>query len=153
MSGRRCQQTESWEPNADTNRFGTLIAELSNQFVRGKDEYPKDITSACGMLVNYTASINTRPRHINTHSAAPRAPATPAASAPPSVVPDTSAMTYAQVQSGATAGVNGITHEEITCYHCTGMATTRPTARTIERRRHHSDAGRLRPGADQCARY
>ena len=37
--------------NADTNCYGTLIADLSNQFARGKDEYPKDITSACGMLV------------------------------------------------------------------------------------------------------
>lgn len=46
--------------NADTDRYGTLIAELSNQFACGKNEYPEDITSACGMLVNYTAPNNTR---------------------------------------------------------------------------------------------
>ena len=81
--------------NADTNRFGTLIAELLNQFARGKDEYPKDIESACRMLVNYTLPTITRPRHANTHSAAPRT-TTPAATATFSVAPETSAMPFAQ---------------------------------------------------------
>lgn len=27
-------------------------------------------------------------------------------------------MTFARAQSGATAGVNGVTHEEVTCYNC-----------------------------------
>ena len=64
--------------NADTNRCGTLIADLSNQYARGKDEYPKDITAACGMLVNYTSPYNTGPRQSSTQSTT-RTPATAAA--------------------------------------------------------------------------
>ena len=105
--------------NADTDRYGTLIADLSNQYARGKDEYPKDITAACGMLVNYTAPYNTRPRQNNTQSTARNSTpaATPTAAATTvTVAPATSAMTFAQ--SSATAGTNGVTHEDVTCYNC-----------------------------------
>ena len=45
--------------NADPTRYGTLITELSNQYARGKDEYSTDLTSAYGLLVNYTTPANT----------------------------------------------------------------------------------------------
>lgn len=32
---------------ADPTRYGTLIAELANQYTMGTDRYPNDITSAC----------------------------------------------------------------------------------------------------------
>ena len=105
--------------NADTDRYGTLIADLSNQYARGKDEYPKDITAACGMLVNYTSPYNTRPRQSNTQSTtrnpAPAAATTVAAPSAP-VDAATSAMTFAQ-SAATTAGTNGVTHEHVTCYN------------------------------------
>ena len=38
---------------ADPTKYGTLIADLSNQFVKGKDEYPKDMASAESLLEVY----------------------------------------------------------------------------------------------------
>jgi hypothetical protein len=38
---------------ADPTRYGTLIADLSNQYAMGIDNYPVDITSAYSLLVNY----------------------------------------------------------------------------------------------------
>jgi hypothetical protein len=93
--------------NADPTRYGTLTAELSNMYARGKDEYPTDLTSACGMLVNYTMPANARDRHHY---------------APSTIRPqnyESSAMTFAQ--RGAIPGTNGITHEGITCYNCNSM--------------------------------
>jgi hypothetical protein len=87
--------------NADPTRYGALIDELLNMYARGKDEYPTDLTLACGMLVNYTVPTNTRVRNPDT--AAIR-----------SVNPESSAMTFAQ--RGTVAGTNGITHEGITLF-------------------------------------
>ena len=103
--------------NADTDRYGTLIADLYNQYARGKDEYPRYITSACGMLVvNYMPPINTRARHAPAPSAA-RAPApAPVATASVAAAPETSVMTFAQ--SASVAGTNGLIHEEVTCFNC-----------------------------------
>jgi Zinc knuckle len=104
--------------NADTTRYGALIADLLNQYARGRDEYPKDITAACGMLVNYTPPVNTRPRNVSATST-PRATApatTPAAATTSSTAPETSAMTFAQ--NSLSAGTNGLTHEGATCFHC-----------------------------------
>jgi Zinc knuckle len=39
--------------NADKARFGTLIAQLANQFLLGHNEYPSDLTEAQGLLTNY----------------------------------------------------------------------------------------------------
>jgi hypothetical protein len=90
--------------NADPTRDGTLTAELSNIYARGKDEYPTDLTSACGMLVNYTMPANARARHYN-------APSTIRAQNS-----ESSAMTLAQRDT--IPGTNGITHKGITCYNC-----------------------------------
>lgn len=35
---------------ADPTKYGTLIAELSNQFIRGKDKYPMGMASAESLL-------------------------------------------------------------------------------------------------------
>jgi hypothetical protein len=40
---------------SDKRRYGTLIADLSNQHTHGNSQYPKDITEAYSMLVNYKA--------------------------------------------------------------------------------------------------
>ena len=108
--------------NADTHRYGTLIADLSNQFARGKDEYPKDITFACGMLVNrelYGADQHetTSYQRKLVHEYTARS-IHPTGSSRSQRRTEISAMTFAQAPSGATAGVNGVTHDEITCYNC-----------------------------------
>ena len=102
--------------NADTDRYGTLIADLYNQYARGKDKYSRDITSACEMLVNYMPPINTRARQAPVPSSARAPAAAPAATAPVAAAPETSAMRFAQ--SATVAGTNGLTHEEITCFNC-----------------------------------
>lgn len=88
----------------DHTRYGTLGAELANQYTMGKDDYPEDMTSAYSMLVNYRTPAN-RPRG-NT------APAQITTAVPP----ESSAMTFAQ--RGSTGGVDGVTHTGITCYNC-----------------------------------
>jgi hypothetical protein len=48
---------------ADPTLYGTLVAELSNQFARGRNDYPRDLTSAYSLLVNYRTPANARPRN------------------------------------------------------------------------------------------
>ena len=93
---------------ADPTRYGTLIAELSNQFATGKDNYPNDITGAYSMLVTYRSPSNHRPRGTQTHQTG--------ATAPPA---DASAMTFAQ--QGSVGGIDGVVYDGITCYNCQGM--------------------------------
>jgi Zinc knuckle len=94
---------------ADPTRYGTLIAELSNQYAMGKDEYPTDISSAYSLLVNYKTPANTRARDER-RNLAPPATAQPTG-------PEASALTFSQKTSGV-AGTDGIVHERITCYNC-----------------------------------
>ena len=93
---------------ADPTRYGTLIAELSNQYAMGKDEYPTDISSAYSLLVNYKTPTNARGRNFP-----PQAP-----SAPPSTTQqptsEASGITFAQ----AVAGHNGVVHDSVTCFNC-----------------------------------
>jgi Zinc knuckle len=94
--------------SADPTRYGTLIADLSNQYAMGKDEYPTDLSSAYSLLVNYTTPANAKERQTPNTTL-------------PSVVhtataPEASAMTFAQ----ATAGTNGVVHSTVTCYKCQG---------------------------------
>ena len=92
---------------ADPTRYGALITNLSNQFANGKDEYPLDVTSAYGLLVNYRNPENARARnagYVNNHSTS---------------APETSAMTFAQ--QALVPGNNGITHEGVQCYNCQSM--------------------------------
>lgn len=45
---------------SDPTRYGTLSADLSNQYASGKDEYPIDISAAYSLLVNYRTPTNAR---------------------------------------------------------------------------------------------
>jgi hypothetical protein len=40
---------------ADVKRYGSLIANVQNNFVTGHDKYPKDMSKAYDMLVNYVS--------------------------------------------------------------------------------------------------
>lgn len=39
--------------NADPVRYGTLLADLNNQYSRGNDQFPRDLTTAYSLLVNF----------------------------------------------------------------------------------------------------
>jgi hypothetical protein len=45
---------------SDQTRYGTLLADLSNNFAMGKDEYPHDLSAAYTLLVNYVTQANAR---------------------------------------------------------------------------------------------
>ena len=47
----------------DPTTYGTLIAELFNQFVKGKDKCPEDMASAATMLELYKPPVNQPARH------------------------------------------------------------------------------------------
>lgn len=51
---------------ADPTRYGTLIAELSNQYAIGRNDYPADLNAAYSLLVNYRTPANAKPRNNNT---------------------------------------------------------------------------------------
>ena len=48
--------------NSDKRRYGTLITNISNKFVRGNDTYPTTLTGAYDYIVNYT-EINASTGH------------------------------------------------------------------------------------------
>jgi Zinc knuckle len=110
---RDCTLGAAFIRGSDPTRYGALVADLANQYNKGKDEYPKDITtSAYSMIVNYRAPTNATARNRNVEpTSSNHAPA-------PSVTsPESSAMTFAQRAPG-TPGTNGVTHEGVTCYRC-----------------------------------
>ena len=94
---------------ADTTRYGTLVAELSNDYAAGKEDNPTDIT-AYSRFVNYTTQVNDRPKSGATGNQY--------AMMTTSTSPEVSAMTFAQREG--TPGTNGLVHEGFTCYNCQG---------------------------------
>ena len=100
---------------ADKTRYGTLLAELSNQYAMGKDEYPTDISSAYSLLVNYKTPTNSNTRPP------PKPTPTPTPNTPPPTTSEASAMTlFAQRTAAGVAGTNGVLHDGITCFNCQG---------------------------------
>jgi hypothetical protein len=47
---------------ADRNRYGKLIEEIENDFLKGNNDYPKTPTEACNLLVNYRSYNNNQKR-------------------------------------------------------------------------------------------
>ena len=94
---------------ADPRRFGALIADLTNFYSRGNDEWPADLTEAYSMLVGYMP-----PPSKGGH-------AQPTAPAPVTTIFDdesvTTGMTFAQAR-GPVEGTDGTTLPGITCYNC-----------------------------------
>ena len=48
----------SFLKRADKSRYGTLWTDLENHYTRGTDQYPKDLTAAYNMLLNYRRQHN-----------------------------------------------------------------------------------------------
>jgi hypothetical protein len=85
---------------ADSRRYGGLWSELENNFSRGQDHYPADLTSAYNLLLNYKAApIQRAPRRENNDEA------------------EVSGMCFLQ-NSGPVAGTDGVTHATVKCYGC-----------------------------------
>jgi hypothetical protein len=111
---------------ADPFRFGLLWIDLENNYVRGKDEYPADLTGAYNMLYHYkkptpVVLATEPPENPRTAERPPRHHATPVVSSTPPTARATGTdsvselgMTFAQV----VAGSNGVTHRDITCFRC-----------------------------------
>ncbi|KAI2499682.1 Reverse transcriptase (RNA-dependent DNA polymerase) [Fragilaria crotonensis] len=53
---------------ADPTRYGTLLAELSNQFALGRNDYPTDLNAAYSLLVNYRTPVNAKTKSANAHT-------------------------------------------------------------------------------------
>jgi len=49
---------------ADRARYGTLIEEVGNDFLKGHDDYPKTPTEAYSLLVNYRNYITVKKRNV-----------------------------------------------------------------------------------------
>jgi hypothetical protein len=92
---------------ADPTRYGTLLADLSNTYAMGKDEYPEDLSAAYTLLVNYVTPTNARVREVIRNIPTPVVQQTPEATA----------MTFAQ-KAALKPGTNGLTHDGVTCYNC-----------------------------------
>ena len=104
----------------DPTKNGTLIADLSNQFVKGKDEYPEDMASAATMLELYEPPVNQPARQ--------RPPRNGATSSANNTSVEASAMTFAQTAgerssptynqrvAASVAGTDGILHPGISCF-------------------------------------
>ena len=69
------------------------------------DEYPRDLDAAHSLIGTYQSPINARARGT-----------TATVSPTPATTPEVSAITFAK--QGATAGTNGVVHNDITCYNC-----------------------------------
>lgn len=91
--------------SADKGRYGTLLADLENQFARGNNQYPTDLSAAYSMLVGYRA-----PPAFSTPRRNP-------AGLPRSADQPPVGLTFAQTGSPI-AGTDGVSHPEITCYAC-----------------------------------
>ena len=102
---------------SDPARYGTLVAELSNLYARGKDDYPLDLSSAYSMLVDYQIPTNTTGRSRTNSSTTNDSGATTAAT---SVSTTNSAVTFAQ-RGTPVPGTNGVTHDTVTCYRCNAI--------------------------------
>jgi hypothetical protein len=50
---------------ADRDRYGKLIEEIKNDFLKGHDDYPKTPTEAYNLLVNYRNYVTVNKRNAN----------------------------------------------------------------------------------------
>jgi len=88
---------------ADCCCFGTLWADLENQFSQGNDQYPTNLTAAYSLLVNFKPPKRDKPRrNLRSQERA---------------VEEEDGMTFVQA-SEVIAGADGVTHTHVTCFRC-----------------------------------
>ena len=100
----------------DPIKYGTPIADLSNQFVKGKDEYPKVMASAESLFELYESPVN------QTATTAHRQPARSTATTARTTGSEGNALifaqqgvSYAERVAASVAGTDGVVHPGITC--------------------------------------
>jgi hypothetical protein len=99
---------------ADRRRYGGLWSELGNNYSRGQDHYPTDLTNAYNLLLNYQAP--TQPRQGRREQ--------------PSTDEGISGVTFQQ-NAAPVQGNYGVTHAQIKCFTCNDYgqyASTCPNA-------------------------
>ncbi|KAL7572189.1 hypothetical protein ACA910_005537 [Epithemia clementina (nom. ined.)] len=106
-----CTLALAFVKRADPRCFGLLCTDLDNQYTRGNDQYPVDLTGAYSLLVNYRA-----PRQHHGPCSSHSTPGTAASSG-------TAALTFAQTSqtsssSNPVPGLRGSIFGHITCYQC-----------------------------------
>jgi hypothetical protein len=99
---------------ADPARYGGILPSLENNYQRGTFQFPRDLTAAYNMLVNYKKPPEQPPRRSNA------ATATPDATSPtPTADGDgVDALQFTQVDGQPMAGTDGILHAQVRCYRC-----------------------------------
>jgi hypothetical protein len=88
---------------ADRRRFGTLWADLKNQFSRGNNQYPTNLTAAYSLLVNFKPPKRDKPRR-NPRSQEP-------------AVEKEDGITFMQA-GGVIACADVVTHTHFTFFRC-----------------------------------
>jgi hypothetical protein len=87
---------------ADKRRYGGLWSELENNFTRGQDHYPADLTNAYNLLLNYKAAPGPGqrpPRRDQTDDE------------------ETTGVSFLQ-DGSLIPGTGGKTHHDIKCFNC-----------------------------------
>jgi Zinc knuckle len=114
---------------ADQARYGALLAELENQFSRGTDQYPPDLTAAYNLLLSYRPPPGTSVRKTapgstttTTRTVGTGGTPTPVPPAPPTGQgrPAELGLTFTQTSSSL-MGSDGNTYPGITCFRCERM--------------------------------
>jgi len=89
---------------ADRRWYGALWEDLANQFSRGNNQYPKDLTAAHALLVSFKQTreyVPRRGRQLDEYVAP---------------IADVTGVSFAQ--AGLIAGTDGAVHKHITCFGC-----------------------------------
>jgi hypothetical protein len=97
---------------SDQRHYGTLWADLANQFARGNNQYPTDLTEAYSLLVNYEPPfpIQNKDKDTITTATIPR-------SSTDSVSSEMTGTTLL-VAAESLPGADGVLHKNMTCFTC-----------------------------------
>jgi Zinc knuckle len=110
---RVCTIAMDFFKGAAPRRYSALWSDLANHKTRGNDQYPKDLTAAYSILVNYHAPSENRQQQCHQPHSTP-----PTNSV---VISPSDAHTFSQTTSttvATKAGSDGVLHCGITCYNC-----------------------------------
>jgi hypothetical protein len=96
---------------SDKRRYVILIADLANQYTRGNNQYPKDITEAYSMLVNYKTPFPIKNKEYERPSLVVNKGNNDAIS-------EMTGTALLTANTNTVPGTDGKLHEHITCHVC-----------------------------------
>jgi hypothetical protein len=101
LAAKKKAVTIGFLKRADRRQYGGLWSDLENNFTRGQDHYPEDLTSAYSLLLSYKAPPTAQQERRGQ----------------PRDEEEVSGLIF--LQNGAPApGTDGALHEQIRCYNC-----------------------------------